>query len=156
MVFRFLLLAFIAVPLGELFVLIEVGSAIGAPLTIALCIGTAALGAALIRAQGLATLRKVQRSVDAGEVPALAMLEGAFLLVAGLCLFMPGLITDVVGFLCLLPMLRQTLINKAFVHRVNTGASPTNRSYGPNSSSEQNRPEPPRVIEGEYQRRDDP
>ena len=157
--FQLLLLLFIAVPLAEIFVLIEVGSEIGALPTILLSIGTAVLGATLIRAQGLTTLSKVQASLDREEVPAVAMLEGAFLLVAGLCLLTPGLITDVIGFLCLVPPLRLALIEKAFVQRIHVagtaapGPHPQLRR-GPGAAG----PGPGRgqTIDGEFRRENDP
>ena len=172
--FHILLILFIAVPLTEIFVLIEVGSAIGALPTIALCIATAFIGATLIRAQGLTTLAKVQSSLQREEVPAIAMMEGAFLLVAGMCLLTPGLITDVIGFLCLVPPLRMVLIEKAFIQRVqvhsghtgypgNTppggggqfppaGGASAPRRDGASRSRPRSGGE---VIDGEYQREDD-
>ena len=89
-----LLFGFIAMPLCELYLLIEVGSVIGALPAIGLCIATAALGAALVRSQGLRTLRDVHGALGRGEVPAVAMLEGVVLAIAGVLLLTPGLITD--------------------------------------------------------------
>ena len=108
--FPLLLFGFIAVPLVELFVLMEVGSVIGALPAILLCVATAALGAALVRAQGLRTLREAQEAMRRGEVPAVAMLEGVVLALAGVLLLTPGLVTDVIGFAALTPPLRRGLL----------------------------------------------
>ena len=104
------LLIFVAAPLVELYVLIEVGSRIGALPTIALSIFTAVLGGALVRLQGFSVLFRVQQAMARGEVPALELMEGAMLLLVGIALLLPGFITDVVGFLLLIPQLRRAVV----------------------------------------------
>ena len=104
--FKVLFLAFLLIPLMELYVLIQVGAQIGALSTIALCIFTAALGAFLLRLQGLITLKRVRERIDHGEMPATDLIEGFILLISGLLLLTPGFVTDVLGFLCLIPGLR--------------------------------------------------
>ena len=111
--FPVLLFGFIAVPLCELYLLIEVGSVIGALPAIGLCIATAAIGAALVRSQGLRTLRDVHGALGRGEVPAVAMLEGVVLAIAGVLLLTPGLVTDAIGFVALVPPLRRSLLLRA-------------------------------------------
>ncbi len=106
---RILFLLFIVVPFVEIYLLIEIGSVVGAPWTILLVVLTAALGAWLVRLQGLAALRRVQASVEQGGLPALEMLEGVMLLVAGALLLTPGFFTDAVGFAILTPPLRRRL-----------------------------------------------
>lgn len=107
--FKFLFLAFLLVPLLELYVLIQVGGEIGALPTIGLCIFTAALGAFLLRLQGIQTIRRVQDKVRRREMPATDVIEGFILLVSGLLLLTPGFITDTAGFLCLVPGLRNSI-----------------------------------------------
>ena len=109
---RILFLLFISIPLLELYVLIEVGSGIGGFATIALCLLTAAIGGLLIRMQGLSTLIDAQRRMAHGELPADHGFHGLLLALAGLLLFTPGFITDTLGFLLLVPPLRQWLINR--------------------------------------------
>lgn len=111
-ILHWLLAVFLLVPLAEIYVLLKVGGVLGALPTIALVVLTAVVGAALMRAQGFSTLQKVQRQLAVGEVPAVAMAEGAFILVAGALLLTPGFITDCIGFCCLLPPLRQSLIRR--------------------------------------------
>lgn len=86
--------------------LIQVGGIIGVIPTIALCIMTAALGASLLRLQGLQTLATVRQKLDRGEVPAVDLIAGAILLLSGMLLLTPGFLTDCLGFLCLVPRVR--------------------------------------------------
>lgn len=144
--FLFLLL-FVGIPLIELYWLIEVGSQIGAIPTIALTIFTAVLGGMLVRMQGLATAMKVQKSMAMGEMPAIEMMEGAVLLACGFFLLLPGFLTDILGFLALVPNIRRWAI-LAFLKRAQV-IQPPPRSH---SETEANRP---RIIEGEYRRDDD-
>ena len=105
-VFRLLFLLFLTVPLFELYLLIQVGSYFGALPTISLCLFTAALGAALLRQQGLETLARVQDKLQQGEMPATEVIGGLILLFSGVFLLTPGLFTDIIGFICLLPQFR--------------------------------------------------
>jgi UPF0716 protein FxsA len=134
-------LLFAGVPLLELYLLIQVGSEIGALPTIALSILTAVIGTVLVRVQGFSVLLRVRELLDRGELPALEVLDGALLLIAGLLLLLPGFITDALGFLLLLPPLRRFLILR-FVRVVPVRPRPT---AGPG----------PRVIEGEFRRERD-
>ena len=107
--FRILFLLFLTVPLVEIYFLIQVGQEIGAFSTVLLCILTAALGAILLRIQGILTLMNAREKLRQGEIPADNLLEGLILLVAGVLLLTPGFVTDVIGFLCLVPSLRSML-----------------------------------------------
>lgn len=107
-----LLALVVGVPLIELYLLIEVGSEIGALPTILLTLLTAAIGTWLVRMQGLGVLARVARSLAADELPALELMDGALLLVAGLFLLLPGFLTDALGFLLLVPPVRHRLIRR--------------------------------------------
>ena len=139
------LLIFVGAPLIELYVLIEVGSGIGALPTILLSIFTAALGGWLVRLQGLSVLFRVRRMLDSGEVPALELVEGAVLLVTGLLLLLPGFITDALGFLVLIPPVRRLLI-LVFLRRRGV----LRPGHGPAPPEDR----PRGYIEGEYRRED--
>ncbi|KAF0191998.1 MAG: biotin--acetyl-CoA-carboxylase ligase [Gammaproteobacteria bacterium] len=143
--FRFLLLLLLLVPVLEIYLLIKVGGVIGALPTVFLVVFTAVLGALLVRAQGFATLGRVREALARGEVPALQMLEGMVLLVSGVLLLTPGFFTDTLGFLCLVPAIRQRLI-MGFLKRagVVTGQKPAPA-----------KDEGPRTLEGEYWRNDE-
>ena len=107
--FRILFLLFLTVPLVEIYFLIQVGQEIGAFSTVLLCILTAALGAILLRIQGILTLMNAREKLRQGEIPADNLLEGLILLISGVLLLTPGFVTDVIGFLCLVPSLRSML-----------------------------------------------
>jgi UPF0716 protein FxsA len=102
-VFLRLLLLFTLVPLVELYLLIEIGGAIGVAPTIAIVIVTGVIGAALARWQGLGVLRRLQDDLSAGRPPTDALIDGLLIFVAGAVLLTPGLITDALGFLLLVP-----------------------------------------------------
>ncbi len=114
MLLRLLFILFVVVPLAELYVLIEVGSDIGGFATIALCLFTAALGGLIIRIQGLQTLMQARQSMANMQQEKLAehSAHGLMLVIAGILLFFPGLITDTLGFLLLIPGVRRLLMPK--------------------------------------------
>lgn len=111
-----LLLLFIAVPAIELALLIEIGQRIGTGATIALIVVTGVVGAALARSQGLALVARIQERLGRGEMPADSVIDGLLILVASALLVTPGVLTDVVGFLCLTPGFR-TLVKREVVRR---------------------------------------
>ena len=98
-----LLLLFTIVPLIELYLLIKIGGIIGVVPTIAIVIGTGVLGAWLARWQGLAVLRRISDEVAAGRLPTDALIDGLLILVAAAVLLTPGLLTDSLGFVLLVP-----------------------------------------------------
>ena len=104
-----LLLLFILVPAVELALLIEVGRHIGTLATLALIAGTGALGAFLARLQGLGILRQMQSELAAGRLPPSSIVDGVIILLAAVVLITPGILTDAVGFLCLVPAFRRVL-----------------------------------------------
>ncbi|MDT8375448.1 MAG: FxsA family protein [Mariprofundaceae bacterium] len=107
--FKFFLVLFILLPLAELYLLIEVGAGIGGFSTIALCLLTAALGGILVRHQGMRTLVQAKELMDRGQPPAEQMLHGMMIAISGVLLFIPGFITDIIGFLLLVPPVRNRL-----------------------------------------------
>ncbi|HBH10816.1 MAG: exlusion protein FxsA [Legionellales bacterium] len=114
--FKLFLILFITIPLVEIAILIKIGSIIGAGYTIALVIGTAFLGVSLLRIQGISTLAKVQANISRGQLPATELIEGLILLISGALLLTPGFFTDTIGFLMLVPTLRQRLAETFFVN----------------------------------------
>ncbi len=150
-----LFVLFISIPLLEIYLLIKVGSAIGAPLTIVLLVFTAVLGVWLLRKQGFSTLRRIQEALHQGNLPAMELMESALLLLAGILLLIPGFFTDAIGFVCLVPSLRRAIIALATRGELKTGRrpkSPPNENQKPRPSS---RRPPSRTIEGEYTREDE-
>lgn len=110
---KILLLLFILVPLIELYFLIQVGSVIGALPTVLLTVATAFMGIALMRIQGLSTMQKAQVAMSSGTPPQMALLEGVFIFLGGVLLFFPGLISDGLGLLFLVPFVRRFLIKQS-------------------------------------------
>ncbi len=105
----FLLLAMIVVPIVEIAVFIELGGFLGLWPTLGTIILTAMVGSALLRLQGLSTLRRVMQSVERGRLPLAEVFDGLCLLVAGALLLTPGFVTDAVGFLLFIPTFRAAL-----------------------------------------------
>ena len=101
---------FLIVPIIEIYVLIQVGSFIGALPTIGLVVLTAVLGVMLLRMQGIHTFLRFQQSLIEGRNPAGELLEGVALLIGGALLLTPGFCTDAIGFVCLAPVTRRTLV----------------------------------------------
>ncbi|HOY10547.1 MAG TPA: membrane protein FxsA [Candidatus Omnitrophota bacterium] len=141
----YLMALFIIVPTVELYLLIKVGGAIGAANTIFLIIATGALGAALARAQGFAVLRRIQDSLNEGRMPTDDMVNGVMILVGGILLLTPGIITDALGFLLLIPATRDII--KALIHRHFNGILASRSS---SKSAEKPFSSGPRVEDAEF------
>lgn len=109
MPFILILSAFIGVPILEIAVFIKAGEIVGLWPTLAIVVLTAIIGAALLRAQGLATLARARHSLDRGEIPVEEVFTGLCLLVAGAFLLTPGFVTDSLGFLLFLPPVRHAI-----------------------------------------------
>ena len=109
MLFACLLAAFVLMPLLELAVLLRVHQTVGMAATLAIVIVTGAVGAALARFQGLMTLRAIRMDLAEGRMPAPRLLDGLMILLAGALLITPGLVTDTIGFLLLIPALRRAI-----------------------------------------------
>ncbi len=102
---------FTLLPLAELYILIKIGVSIGALPTVLLVIGTGALGAWLARTQGFVVWMRIQDEMNVGRFPADDMLDGLLIFFAGAVLITPGIITDILGFLILLPPTRRGIRN---------------------------------------------
>jgi UPF0716 protein FxsA len=98
-----LLILFIVLPILELYVIIQVGDAIGVVPTLAILLLDGILGAALARSQGRTAWRRFNETTAAGRVPAKEVFDGAAIIVGGAFLLAPGFITDAIGLSLLLP-----------------------------------------------------
>jgi len=101
-----LFFAFTIIPFLEIYLLIKVGSYLGAFTTIMIVALTGFLGAYLARLQGLYTMMKVKESLNRGEMPAEALLDALLILLAGIVLLTPGFLTDMAGLMILIPETR--------------------------------------------------
>lgn len=155
--FQILLVAFLVVPIIEIYLLFQVGGIIGAGWTILIVIGTAVLGASLLRQQGLATWTRLNQSIAQGQLPPSVLLEGVFLLLAGAFLLTPGFFTDTIGFLFLVPAVRKMLAASLLSRGMFMVSSRMRASYSSASSnrSPESHSHQPNVIEGECERKDD-
>jgi UPF0716 protein FxsA len=101
-----LIILFVGIPALELMLLLQIGGVIGGLPTLGLIVATGIIGGALARWQGLAVMRRIREDSAAGRLPAGPVIDGAMILVAGALLITPGVITDAVGFLLLIPQVR--------------------------------------------------
>jgi UPF0716 protein FxsA len=116
-----MLLLFIFLPMVELYLLIMLGSRIGAMPTIGLIVITGLLGASLARQQGLSVLSRIQKEIASGKPPTQELVEGALIVVGGIVLLTPGIITDIFGFSLMVPSIRKALclsLTKSFTQKV--------------------------------------
>lgn len=101
-----LFLVFTCVPLLELYLLLQIGSIIGAVNTILLVIVTGLLGAYLAQQEGLRTLERIRSLMAQGEMPGDPLIDALLILAAGFLLITPGILTDLLGFLLIIPATR--------------------------------------------------
>ena len=137
-----LVLLFIVLPIAELYVIIQIGGAIGVLPTLAILIADSLIGAALARSQGRAAWERFNRALAEGRVPGREVFDGAMIILGGALLLTPGFITDVVGILLLLPptraalrvFLSRTVARRAgFAFRVSSFGAGRVRARGPRS-----------------------
>ena len=114
-----ILLTLILIPVVEIYLLIKIGSQIGAISTIFLIFTTAIVGIYYAKYEGLNTLKSGFFQLSKNKAPAFEMISGAAIALAALLLIIPGFFTDIVGFLLIFPITRKLLINflsKKFSH----------------------------------------
>ena len=107
-----LALLFILVPILEIAILIDIGRGIGTVPTILLIIGTGIAGAYLAKKEGIRILFTIRHKLARGQIPADELIDGLLVLIAGVLLITPGVITDIAGLLMLIPFLRLRLRNR--------------------------------------------
>lgn len=163
---RFLFLLFVALPIAEIYLLMHIGSRIGAANTVAIVFITALIGITLLRKQGMQTLLRANQRLEQGEIPIQEVVSGVILAVGGALFLAPGFITDSIGFFCLLPWTRaylvKTLLRKGvvtnqgfggFAYRSSGFAQTTQSGVFEKPLNKQVKPSPT-VIDGEYRRED--
>jgi len=105
-VFALLLVAFIVVPVLEIWVIIQIGQVIGAWWTVLLLIADAVFGSWLVRHEGGRAWRALQDALQQGRLPANELADGVLLLIGGTLMLAPGFVSDLVGVLLILPITR--------------------------------------------------
>jgi UPF0716 protein FxsA len=105
-----LFLAFIIVPIAELWLIGEVADVLSWPVTLLILVGEAVLGAWLVKREGRSTWKRFREAIGSrSRVPAVEVVDGALVLIGGTLLLTPGFLSDVFGFLCILPPTRAVL-----------------------------------------------
>jgi UPF0716 protein FxsA len=99
-------LAFLLTPILEIYVIVQVGQAIGAWQTVALLLIESAIGVWLLRREGSRAWQELRLALNQARVPARELADAALVLIGGTLLITPGFVTDVVGFFCVLPFTR--------------------------------------------------
>lgn len=139
---RKILLAVIAISLLELALLVKLGMMIGFWPMLAVIFGVGALGLLLAQSQGLRTLRAIQSDLAVGRIPAPRLLDQAMILVGGVLLILPGLLTDLAGLALVLPPSRalvKKVVGKRLARRVRCGhpGAPGGQAQGGTDISDQ-------------------
>lgn len=148
-----LFLLLVILPIIEIWLMIQVGSRIGALPTLGLVLLAAVLGVNLLRKQGASVLTRANQRMQMGEVPAREMVDGLFIALSGILLLIPGFLTDAVALLCLVPWLRRWLAEKSLhkvVFRSHTMAGGFGWGQKPGNDASGD------IIEGEFQRQEAP
>jgi UPF0716 protein FxsA len=120
-VLALLVVIFIGVPFAEIYVLLQVGHAIGVVNTLALLILVSIVGAWLAKREGLGVIRRVQAALEAGRVPGKELIDGFLVLLAAALMLTPGFLTDIVAILLLLPPVRAVVrseLRRRFARRI--------------------------------------
>jgi UPF0716 protein FxsA len=107
-----LLLAFTLVPLAELWLLLRIGAALGGIQTLAIVVITGVIGASLARREGARAWSAVQTELGAGRLPGRELLEALLVLIAGIILVTPGVLTDAAGLALLVRPVRSAVVRR--------------------------------------------
>lgn len=161
--FRILFMLFIVVPIIEIALLIQVSDVVGGFATIALVVLTAILGAKLVKKQGLSAFTNVQGQMAQGQMPASELFTGLCVIIAGVLLMTPGIMTDALGFMLLTPAIRGYLaaslvkqVGAKMEAKMSSHRSGFTHNMHQQSSfgQENTQSEQPSTIEGEFKRKD--
>lgn len=118
--FPVLLLLFVVAPVVELYFIVQVSQALGAPETILLLVAISVVGASLAKRQGLAVLRRMQANVAQGKVPSREIIDGALVIFAAALMIAPGFLSDALAILLLLPPTR-AVVRSGILRRIRAG-----------------------------------
>lgn len=145
-----LALLFVVLPVVEIYILIQIGQAIGAWWTVLLLVADGVLGSWLMKREGSRAWAALRAALDSGRMPARELADGALILVGGTLLLTPGFVTDIVGLFCVLPFTRPVARRALtrFLTRKFLGAPAPRRSGGEPGPTRQ-RPGPDSVVQGE-------
>ncbi len=151
---RWLVVAFLVVPVIEIAVIIQVGQRIGVPWTVGLLVADSLLGGWLVTREGRRAWDALRTTVAAHRMPDLQLLDAALVLVGGTLLLTPGFVSDFVGLFCVLPFTRP-LARRALVRAVTRRLIAGGPGHGPDgnnrtdSRTRRNPGSEERVVRGE-------
>jgi UPF0716 protein FxsA len=140
-------LAFLLTPIIEIYVIVQVGQAIGAWQTVALLLIESAIGVWLLRREGGRAWQQLRLALNQARVPARELADAALVLIGGTLLITPGFVTDVVGFFCVLPVTRPLARRLLLAYISRRVARGTIRVVG--APGNRFRPPSPHVVDGE-------
>ena len=138
-------IAFVLVPLIEIYAIVQIGQVIGAWWTIALLVADSIIGAWLVKREGGRAWRALRTALEERRMPAGELADGVLILVGGTLMLTPGFVTDILGVLCILPMTRpvgRRLLTRVIARRLLPGAGQTRP--GPQAGPGPQRPGPQR------------
>ncbi len=118
---RFLAI-WLLIAIAEIATFFWVGSQIGFGLALLIAVVTAVLGSYLVKRAGLTALSRIQQRIGEGRMPGRELTDGASILIAGAFLISPGFVTDIIGFLMLIPAVR-AVIHRVITRRISTRTS---------------------------------
>ena len=144
MIFQKFSLVVLLGALGELYLFFKVAEWIGFLPMVVLAVATSMLGVAMLRMQGMALQQQLSLALTRGELPTSALVEAGSGWISAVLLIIPGFFTDALGILCLIPLVRRTLMRQFFPKAPPPG--------GPGSQSPRGGP---RTIEGDFTREED-
>jgi UPF0716 protein FxsA len=146
-----LLVAFIGVPLVEIYVIIQIGQVIGAWWTILLLIADSVFGSWLIKREGGRAFRALQSALQEHRMPTKELSDGVLILIGGTLMLTPGFVLDIVGAICILPFTRPAArrLLSGFVTRKLTTSYAGPGRQPPGAPRTQQRPGPDDVVQGE-------
>ena len=162
----FLFFLFIAVPIIEIALMIQVGTVLGVLPTVLLMVITAVLGASLVKSQGIQMVWSIKERIEQGQLPDLQIAEGILLAIAGILLITPGFITDTLGLTFLMPVSRvwiaQRLMHYVKIRVLNQGASSRQEPFNqdpfnqdPFNQDPSSKHSKGKTIDAEFTRKDD-
>lgn len=155
-----LVLAFLVVPIAEIYVIIQVGQAIGGWQTLVLLVLESMLGAWIVRREGARAWRALRQALSGGGLPSRELLDAALVLVGGTLMLAPGFLTDAAGILLVLPLTRplaRRLVSFVLLRRLARAGAPgliggllLGRAAGGQRTVRAPRADPPRTSGGSH------
>jgi UPF0716 protein FxsA len=151
-----LAILFVAVPVLEIWLIVQLGQVVGAWWTILVIIAAGIIGAWLIKREGARAWRALTEALGSGRIPSRELADGALILIGGTLLLTPGFVTDLVGLVCVLPFTRpvpRRVLTGVIARRLRVagtfGADAQRRRRPQSHGQDDDTPPDPRVVRGD-------